>query len=61
MYITLDEIIKTAYRLIRIETRRFDRETSDSELANYVRGVIDLQTELLKEEQNAVAEDQSNE
>ena len=35
-----------AYRLIRIETRRFDRESSDTELGNYVRGVVDLQTEI---------------
>lgn len=35
-----------AYRLIRIEARRFDRESSDAELGNYVRGVVDLQTEI---------------
>ena len=35
-----------AYRLIRIETKRFDRESSDAELGNYVRGVVDLQTEI---------------
>lgn len=38
-----------AYRLIRREVRRFDRETTDSELANYVRGVVDMQTELYEE------------
>lgn len=37
---------RMAYRLIRREVRRFDRKTSDSELANYVRGVVDMQTEL---------------
>lgn len=35
-----------AYRLIRRETRRFDRESTDAELGNYVRGVVDLQTEI---------------
>ena len=35
-----------AYRLIRIETRRFDRESTDAELGNYVKGVVDLQTEI---------------
>jgi hypothetical protein len=38
-----------AYRLIRIEVRRFDRTTTDSELANYVRGVVDLQTQIYDE------------
>ncbi len=41
-----EEIERLAYRLIRREVRRFDRATTDSELANYVRGVVDLQTEL---------------
>lgn len=40
---------RMAYRLIRREVRRFDRETTDSELANYVRGVVDMQSELYKE------------
>ena len=35
-----------AYRLIRRESRRFDRESTDAELGNYVRGVVDLQTEI---------------
>ena len=56
MNITQDEIIQMAYRLIRIETRRFDRTTTDSELANYVKGIVDFQTELLKREQNQVDE-----
>lgn len=38
-----------AYRLIRIEVRRFDRTTTDSELANYVRGVVDLETQIYDE------------
>jgi len=44
-----DAIERMAYRLIRIEVRRFDRTTTDGELANYVRGVVDLQTELYEE------------
>lgn len=46
MRINEEMIERLAYRLIRIEVRRFDRTTTDSELANYVRGVVDLQTEL---------------
>lgn len=45
-----EEIIeRIAYRLIRIEVRRLDKVTTDSELANYVRGIIDLQTQLYEE------------
>lgn len=44
-----DAIERMAYRLIRREVRRFDRTTTDGELANYVRGVVDLQTELYGE------------
>ena len=44
-----DEIERLAYRLIRREVRKFDRTTTDGELANYVRGVVDLQTELYGE------------
>jgi len=43
---TEEEIELMAYRLIRIEARRFDRDTSDSEFANYVRGIVDMQTEI---------------
>lgn len=45
---TTEELQLMAYGLIRTEVRRFNRETSDSELGNYVRGVIDMQTELYK-------------
>lgn len=45
-----------AYRLIRREVRRFDRETTDSELANYVRGVVDMQTELYSESMRLINE-----
>jgi len=46
MNLTEEEIELMAYRLIRIEARRFDRDTSDSEFANYVRGIVDMQTEI---------------
>lgn len=53
---TIDELQLEAFRLIRRELRRFDRETNDSELGNYVRGVVDLETEiyaqLLKSNEN---------
>ena len=59
---SIDEetIERLAYRLIRIETRRFDRTTTDSELANFVRGVVDLQTELY-EELNRVESEEARE
>ena len=37
-----------AYRLIRIEANRYSREGNDAELGNYVRGIVDLQTEMYK-------------
>lgn len=40
------ELELIAYRLIRIACRRFDRTTTDSELANYIMGIVDLQTEI---------------
>lgn len=49
MQVNEETIEKIAYRLIRKEVRRFDRTTTDSELANYVRGVVDLQTDLYSE------------
>ena len=49
MQINEEILEREAYRLIRIEVRRFDRTTTDSELANYVRGVVDLQTQLYGE------------
>lgn len=47
---TTEELQLMAYGLIRAEVRRFNRKTSDSELGNYVRGVVDMQTELYKKE-----------
>ena len=53
---TIDELQLEAFRLIRTEARRFDRETTDSELGNYVKGVVDLETQifaqLLKHDEN---------
>ena len=43
---TEEEIELIAYRLIRIETNRFDRRNNDTELGNYVRAIVDMQTEL---------------
>ena len=43
---TEEEIELIAYRLIRIETNRFDKSNNDTELGNYVRAIVDMQTEL---------------
>ena len=57
---TIDELQLEAFRLIRKEARRFNRETNDSELGNYVKGVVDLETEiyaqLLKSNENEKSE-----
>ena len=47
--IAIDELQLEAFRLIRTETRRFDRETNDSELGNYVRGVVDLEAKIFEQ------------
>lgn len=49
MQLTEEMIERLAYRLIKIEVRRYDRTTTDSELANFVRGVVNLQTKLYEE------------
>ena len=46
---TIDELQLEAFRLIRTEARRFDRETNDSELGNYIRGVVDLETQIFEQ------------
>lgn len=61
MQITEEMLEREAYRLIRIEARRFDRTTTDSELGNYVRGIVDLQTELYGELNKVESEISSNE
>ena len=60
MQITEEMLEREAYRLIRIEARRFDRTITDSELGNYVRGVVDLQTELYGELNKVESEVASN-
>jgi hypothetical protein len=60
MQVNEEMIERLAYRLIRIEVRRFDRTTTDSELANYVRGVVDLQTDLYGELTRVESEEVSN-
>lgn len=49
--ITNEKLVITAYDVIRRETRRYNRESNDAELGNYVKGVVDLQTELYKNAQ----------
>ena len=49
--ITDEKLVITAYDVIRRETRRYDRKSNDAELGNYVKGVVDLQTELYKNAQ----------
>ena len=49
--ITDEKLVITAYDVIRRETRRYSRESNDAELGNYVKGVVDLQTELYKNAQ----------
>ena len=49
--ITDKNLVITAYDVIRRETRRYDRKSNDAELGNYVKGVVDLQTELYKNAQ----------
>lgn len=42
--LTIDDLELAAFRLIRQETSRFDREGTDAELGSYVRGVISLES-----------------
>ena len=44
--ITNENLVIAAYDVIRRETRRYNRESNDAELGNYVKGVVDLQTEI---------------
>ena len=43
---TEEEMELIAYRLIRIETNKFDRSNNDTELGSYVRAIVNMQTEL---------------
>ena len=49
-----------AYKLIRREVRDFQRKTTDSELANYVRGVVNFQTELFDWSDELVVENKED-
>lgn len=49
MQIISEQIQLIAYRLIRIAARRFDSEMTNEDLGMYVRGVVDLQTELYED------------
>lgn len=53
-----EQLVISAYDVIRRETRRYDRKSNDAELGNYVKGVVDLQTELYKNEQLKVANEE---
>lgn len=52
---TEKELEMTAYRLIRIKARHYEN-FNDEQLANYVRGVVDLQTEIYSDKVCMVAE-----
>lgn len=53
MEINHEDIQLMAYRLIRRETQRFDRDLNDERsLGFYVKGVVELQTELYKVDEN---------
>ncbi len=43
-----DQIELEAYRLIRIKVRNMLEPVNNAELGSYVRGVVDLQTELYR-------------
>ena len=55
--ITDEKLVITAYDVIRRETRRYNRESNDAELGNYVKGVVDLQTELYKYQNAQIMEE----
>ena len=52
---TEKELELTAYRLIRIKSRHYEN-LNDEQLANYVRGVVDLQTEIYSDKVCIIAE-----
>ena len=39
-----NELAVECFRVIRREVRDFERETTDAELGNFVRGVVELET-----------------
>ena len=46
MELILNDLKNMSYDVIRRESRRFNRKNDDETLGAYVRGVVDLQTEL---------------
>ena len=45
-----------AYRLIRIKARNIVEPVDDAMLGSYVKGIVDLQSELYKHQDNEVCE-----
>ena len=43
---TIENIELEAFRLIRIKLRDFTDESNNDEIAGYIKGVVDLETEL---------------
>ena len=57
---TEQELELTAYRLIRIKAKHYE-SSNDEQLANYVRGVVDLQTEIYSDRVCLMAGDEVSE
>lgn len=57
----INEIMLVAYNVIRREVTDFQRTTTDAELGNYVRGVVNLQSELFSIQQKKNYEDRIKE
>jgi len=57
--ISIDEkkLKEMCFDVIRRETSNFERETSDAELGNFVRGVVALEIELYSDATNTKAEE----
>lgn len=53
------QFIETAYRLIRIKSRDMVNPCSDAELGEYVRGVVDMQTEMWSNNQYAIIDNEN--
>ena len=43
---TIEQIELEAFRQIRRKIRKYDDESTNDEIAGYVRGIVDLETEL---------------
>ena len=59
--LTIEELAVECYRVIRREARSFDRTTNDTELGNFVRGVIELETMIYSEQERRNREELENE